>query len=342
MKPNFLHIKSKYYPIGQGGSANVNTGGEQFMNMFKAALGADAEEVLAKIEKYVDGIDGLNGYSQGLNKASAVQEAFYGQILNTSKGIGFLEQHEKEYQKTLRLGSRDIIRRRDAYLSVQEAVGTTNAEMTAFMETMEKSAPLYGKLMAEMAKSKDPANSKEMSKAALFIESQATAMRVLSDNTNLSADQMNSLAGYSAANGTTLGHQVASWEAIAASINPAMDKSVAFNMITEGIADAGADIRSQYGKLPGNLESAVLKSKKLGLSLKDLAHTGESLLDIESSVSNELEYQQLTGKRLVDENGASLLNMFREATLSGDMDKQANVMNKILVQCLMYHALTLK
>ena len=104
-------------------------------------------------------------------------------------------------------------------------------------------------------------------------------------------------------------------------------------MITEGIAAAGADLQLQYGRLGGNLEIAVLKANKLGFELDDLARAGEDLLNIESSIGNELEYQLLSGRRLVDlQSGESLTNAYRQATLMGDMSKQAETLNTILEQ----------
>jgi len=340
MKPNFLHIKSKYYPIGakkpsvpvgaddatDPGSKNTNTGATKIRDTFLKSFGNTDVEIFDKIKTSIDAIyKSFDGYSTGLNKTNALQEAFNKSMVATNKSVNFLEENEKQYIKTLGIGTKDILRRRMAYLDIQQAIQTTNAEMTTFMETMEKSAPLYGKLMAEMAK-----GGRGGEKGVEYIKMQANAMKVLTHNTTLTAEQMDALNGYSAASGTTLGHQVATWDKITESVAGGMDKSVAFQMITEGIAEAGADIRGQYGKLPGAMESAILKSKKLGLSLKELNATGESLLDIESSVSNELEYQQLSGKRLVDETGASLLNMYREATLSGNADAQADAMGKIL------------
>ena len=104
-------------------------------------------------------------------------------------------------------------------------------------------------------------------------------------------------------------------------------------MITEGIAGLGADLQLQYGRLGGNLEIAVLKANKLGFELEDIAAAGDQLLNIESSIGDELEYQLLSGKRLVDQkSGKSLTNMYREATLMGDMTKQADALNTILEQ----------
>lgn len=103
------------------------------------------------------------------------------------------------------------------------------------------------------------------------------------------------------------------------------------------IAAAGAEVSLQYSRNPKTLGLAVMKSKALGLSMSQLAATGDKLLNIEESVGNELEYQLLSGKRLVGSEeasaefrGKSYTNMYRAATLSGDMNKQADIMKNIL------------
>ena len=106
----------------------------------------------------------------------------------------------------------------------------------------------------------------------------------------------------------------------------------AFTQITTEIAEAGSEIQIQYGRLPGTLEQSVMKAKKFGFSLKDVAKMGDTLLNIESSIGNELEYQLLSGRRLVNKQGESLTNKMREAALSGDMNKQAETLNEIIMQ----------
>ena len=96
------------------------------------------------------------------------------------------------------------------------------------------------------------------------------------------------------------------------------------------IAAAGAEVSLQYSRNPKTLGLAVMKAKALGLSMSQMAATGDKLLNIEESVGNELEYQLLSGKRLVDANNNSYTNMYRAATLSGDMNKQASIMHDIL------------
>jgi hypothetical protein len=107
----------------------------------------------------------------------------------------------------------------------------------------------------------------------------------------------------------------------------------------EGIAEAGAETQLQFGKLPGNLEVATIKASALGFKLDELADAGTHLLDIESSIGQELEYQLLSGHRLVGNEqaseklrGKSLTNAYREATLRGNMSDAASTLNTILEQ----------
>lgn len=96
------------------------------------------------------------------------------------------------------------------------------------------------------------------------------------------------------------------------------------------IAAAGSETSLQYSKMPKTLGLAVMKSKALGLSMDQMAKTGDELLNIETSVGNELEYQLLSGKRLVNNQGESLTNLYRQATIQGDMNKQADIMKQIM------------
>ena len=100
--------------------------------------------------------------------------------------------------------------------------------------------------------------------------------------------------------------------------------------IIEDITAMGADLVFQYGRVPGELEKATMKARILGTSLEQLNTTGTNMLNIESSIGSELEYQQLTGKRLLDQNGKSLTNEYRMATLKGDATKQAELMEHFL------------
>lgn len=72
-----------------------------------------------------------------------------------------------------------------------------------------------------------------------------------------------------------------------------------------------------YVRFKGNVEEmtkAVMQADRLGLSLEQTAQIGESLLNFESSIDNELKAELLTGK-------AINLEKARQYALSGDLSK---------------------
>ena len=320
-----LYYKSKYYPIG----ANPDKGStrdsdaKKIGDIAEKQIGADLNDMLKKQEQYLGTVlEGLNGYSTGLNKTIAMQQSFAAELMKGVKAATMFEEVEIEAGKALKIGTAEVLGRRDAYKTMQANLKFTNDQLDRFMEITQAVTPLHGKLMKTMADSGTDGQKN-------FIEAQMAAQGILQKNTQLSEEQQADLIAYSAASGTSLANQVLVWEKISEGMKDSIDKETTFQIIAEGIAGAGADIRSQFSKIPGNLEMAVLKSKKLGMSLDQINQTGEGLLDIESSVNKELAYQQLSGKRLV-KDGKSLTNAYREAFLSGDADKMLDVQKDIL------------
>jgi hypothetical protein len=102
------------------------------------------------------------------------------------------------------------------------------------------------------------------------------------------------------------------------------------SQIIQDIASMGADLQLQYGGVGNKLEVATMKARLLGTSMESLHGTGQSLLNIESSIGAEMEYQQLTGRRLLDNQGKSLTNEYRMATVTGNATKQAELMNQFI------------
>ena len=333
MTLNTLYFKNKYYRIGRRAKQNTGSSRESTAksledklkkSFYKNEYGAnDLNEILSKQEEYLDKVtEGLDGYSTGLSKTTAFQQQFADALMKGVKSALAFQEIEFETAKTLKITTTEVLKRRVAYANLQKQLNLTNAELDHYMEVNEKAAPLAGKLMKKMAES----GNKQVKN---FVTAQIQAQNILQRNTQLTADQQSELVAYSAASGTTLANQVLAWDKISDAVSVGVDKTVAFQEIAEGIAGAGADVRAQFGKIPGNLEMAVLKSKKLGMSLEQLTGVGEGLLDIETSVTKELEYQQLSGKQLV-KDGKSLTNAYREATLSGNADKMSDTMNDIL------------
>ena len=138
--------------------------------------------------------------------------------------------------------------------------------------------------------------------------------------------------GYAGQRGKDASETLTSQFAIANAIEATTGEIGAFKMISEGIAEMSEDIQLQYGRMPANLGVAIVKAKALGFSMNDLKKTADNLLNIESSIGQELEYQLLSGRRVVDTQGKSLTNAYREAALQGNGLKQAETLNTILEQ----------
>ena len=154
---------------------------------------------------------------------------------------------------------------------------------------------------------------------------------IMKQSVGLSNELTNSYTQYAAQMKGNAAQQLKFTKTFADMIDP--DGTMgAFTQITTEIADAGSEIQIQYGRIPGKLEQSVMKAKKFGFSLKDVSKMGDKLLNIESSIGDELEYQLLSGRRLVNDQGESLTNKMREAALQGDMNKQAETLNEIVMQ----------
>jgi hypothetical protein len=100
-----------------------------------------------------------------------------------------------------------------------------------------------------------------------------------------------------------------------------------------GVAISNKDVFEEIGKLsagilvkfqnnPTALGAAVVEAKKLGLTLEQVNSIGESLLNFESSIENELKAELLTNRELN-------LERARAAALTGD---QATLMAEVAAQ----------
>jgi hypothetical protein len=92
--------------------------------------------------------------------------------------------------------------------------------------------------------------------------------------------------------------------------------------VFEEIGKLSAGILVKFQNSPAALGAAVVQAKKLGLSLEQVDKIGESLLNWESSIENELKAELLTGREINVERA-------RAAALTGD---QATLMAEVAAQ----------
>lgn len=258
----------------------------------------------------------LTQFNRGLSEQIGINELLVKQYQATADASLYLEKRNAELNKSFKTNSIAAAELSRSIQTIANAYGYSGKEAMAYAGGVKKLLPTLNQA--------DKRNESQLKN--LF-----AIQRVLRTNLGLTEEQANNYSAYASAAKGNAANQMLLTNAIAKFVD--RDGTMgAFATITEEIADASADLQIQYGRIPGNLEIAVLKAKTLGFELADLQQTGQNLLNIESSIGQELEYQLLSGRRLVDNQGKSLTNTYREATLRGDMSEQASTLNTILEQ----------
>jgi hypothetical protein len=312
--PGFIDSLSNM--LGTAADAAIATGKYSAANAKMAAQMADA---------FVQ----VNQFNRGFDDYIGKQEALIGAYAKLNNSTLVLEKRNKDLQEGFRLTSTQTAKLAQSILSFQDGIGATSKQMATYAVNIKKMLPLY----TQYGKEND-----RQYKGMLRIQDMLTTNMGLSAQSAEAFTLYTSKMGENADKYLYLGEEIqkvlkANAVAVAGANKDAFDTVDYMQQVIEGIASAGSEVQLQYGKLPGNLELATLKATALGFSLDDLAQSGEQLLNIESSIGDELEYQLLSGRRLVDQqSGDSLTNMYRQATLMGDMSKQADTLNTILEQ----------
>lgn len=241
-----------------------------------------------------------------------------------TKGALFLELRNKELNKTFGINSEKAAALSSVLQKQADAMGVSGKQMLKYAGNIKGIVPTIDVLKAQ---NND------------YYKGLARVQQVLTTNLGLTEEQAASYSLFAAGAGKNAEDQLASQAGLANAIEKATGMQGSFKMISEGIAETTSDLQLQYGRIPGSLELGILKAKSLGFTMADLNKTADNLLNIESSIGQELEYQLLSGRRLVgDKNasaelqGKSLTNAYREATLQGNASKQANTLNAILEQ----------
>ena len=265
--------------------------------------------------------DGINKQLYAYGQLAVQNKALTSAVTAYTDQLAFLEKRNGEINKAFGVTSKAAANLSMTYQNIATSLKMFNGEQAiAYGNSIRKMLP--------MLKQEGKENDKKQ-KGLMAIQ------HVITTNMQLTEDEAANFSMYASKAGDNAASLLDLAKAAAELAAPGdKDGSLGYmKMIVEGIADLGADMQLQYGRLGGNLEIAVLKANKLGVELEDLASAGDQLLNIESSIGDELEYQLLSGRRLVDQqSGESLTNMFRQATLMGDMSKQADTLNTILEQ----------
>jgi hypothetical protein len=138
----------------------------------------------------------------------------------------------------------------------------------------------------------------------------------------LSASEAGKLARLSVVNGTSIEATTKSIIKGSAASQRANKISIDQRTILKDVANLSAGILVKFQGNSEALGAAVVQAKALGLTLEEVDKIGESLLNFESSIENELKAELITGKQLN-------LERARAAALTGD---QATLMQEVSSQ----------
>lgn len=261
----------------------------------------------------------------GLNQQNTIYDAILTKQSTYVKNTLTLENINKSITKTFGVSVQQAAEMSQQFAEIGKLNGLTHKTTIAMGEAIKKNVVAFAKEV-EYRGEASLANNE-------YYVGLIASQKILTRNLKLTEDQAAQIQGWAAQTGKDTTVQLYNTEMLTKALQTQTGLTVSTKEIYEEIAEAGEEIQMQFGRMPGRLELAAVKAKSLGLSLAEMKQTGENLLNIESSIGQELEYQLLSGRRLVDQvSGKSLTNTIREATLRGDMSAQADAMYKILEQ----------
>jgi hypothetical protein len=276
----------------------------------------------------VGGMHKLADETMLLNRGLSTQIGFNEKLIETYVGLAakslVFEARNKDLNKTFGITSKSAALVSQTIHTLAKEHGFAGAQAIGYANSIKKLLPTYQQQGKENDKT---------------YKSMQRIQHVLTTNLGLTEESTTKYTLYASKNGENADTTLAFAAALADTLEDTDGTMGYMKMAIEGIAEASETTQLQFGKIPGNLEIATIRAKTLGFELDDLAESGNHLLDIESSIGQELEYQLLSGRRLVGDSkasaelqGKSLTNAYREATLRGNMSDAASVLNTILEQ----------
>jgi len=155
-----------------------------------------------------------------------------------------------------------------------------------------------------------------------YTDKQAEDFSRLTKLMGLSVEQAGKLARMSIVNGKSIEDTTKAIIKGSAASQRTNKISVDQREILKDVSNLSAGILVKFNQNPEALGRAVVEARKLGISLEEVDKIGDSLLDWQSSIQNELEAELITNKQIN-------LEKARYAALTGD---QATLMQEVANQ----------
>ncbi len=263
--------------------------------------GIDATKATAKAGKGLKGMMGgfMKALSGGMSKMIKMLIRGFskalgpiGLLIEVAMAIGQVDEEVTELSKSLTLSRGDALAQRDAFANMAAASGDV------FVTT------------AKLIKANNTLN-QTLGTAVVFNSEILTTSTQLLEKMKMTGEAAAGLAGQTVVTGGSMRDNYES--ALSTSYEMQRQSGVAIDLrqVMEAVGKTTGQLRAQLGGSTEEIVKAVTQAKVLGMELGDVANAGKQLLDFESSISNELEAELLTGKQLN-------LEKARMAALTGD------------------------
>ncbi len=277
---------------------------------------SDLGEMVNDYSAVVDALNKENlGLQNGIGKLAKVFDDYETSIVATIKSATFLEQRNKALNKSFGITSITAAALGESYDAMAETLNTGGENIRKYAQNVNAMLPGMAKIIAGNEK---------------FRTRLLGTNQFLTEHVGLTADVSNGYEMFAAGAGQNSVELLAATSQWAAAFDEATGLTGTFAGIIGEIGEMSADIQTTYNKMPGALEKSVVKAKLLGTSFAKIEAMATKMLDIETSVGQELEYQLLSGKRLVNQEGESITEKLRIAKLSGNPEEQVKAMNELL------------
>ena len=290
----------------------------------------------------------FNKVQTGLGYVVSIQEAYNKKLIEAVKNATLFDEIESSIAHTLSISTRKSYALSSAYDLYISKLSISRNELDKYRGALDSILPMQSENLSNLqeinkireqqavlrSEGKEAA-AQELEKdlkGNAYAEVLLQTQRQLTQFQGLTAAQANDYLLYTEGSGKNVADNLSATEQLAAQWYKTTGQVGGYKTILKGVLALSSNIRAEYSRIPGNLELAVLKSQQLGVSLETVDKAATSLLDIESSVGKEIEFQMITGQRLVDQQGNSITNQLREAKLQQDPIKLMKIMNTIAEQ----------
>ena len=194
-------------------------------------------------------------------------------------------------------------------------------ELRDGMESFAKSANDGFTTVARLSKAQADLT-EQLGIAVDFGDKERQQFAKLTELVGLSADEAGKLANFSAAAGMSTSDYLKDVRTAGFAAQQANKIHISDKQLLQSISKLSSGILVKFQGNPKALAEAVVQAKKFGTTLEQVDKTGESLLNFETSIENELKAELITGKQLNFERA-------RAAALTGD---QATLMQEVASQ----------